>query len=517
MRTIIYFTSFLLLFISLKSFSDEQIETSYIPTAYCNKSLVENPRFKPDGIDVIYINGIKTSATGSLNDMIALKRKIVDVLVPSFSEKIQVMNIYNPSAANEGNENEGFAYDAQELRDQAQAEEKALEYANGYINDLKPKHPNLPSSFWDKLKKLKYNQQLKYIITRDFFNSKKYLKQDGSIQDVDGSNSENIGPTILKIVTAIEERVLSGRRVIVVAHSQGNLFTEAAYAILKTRLSPVQLSSLQFVGVAVVSHTTPSDKWLTISTDYAVYRAYPANTLDIDVSPLGYDNSPRGNFDAVAYYGNDNSSNSATYDNLSKWDPYARHSFTDIYLNEKVVLNEDHSVSILDRIRDLVKQALLQTTASTPVISLSPISATLSWVNAGHTDMDLHVIEWLDRNLQHVYYDNKMGVLGYLDLDDTNGPGPEHYFYNIDNSSSNICEPLYGKKLSFYVHPYTFNAEHTDEPVALNLKIGSSIYSKSILLKQSDRILQSPDGRLSGPHFFDVSFDYSGNYTVTTY
>ena len=514
MRTIIHILSFILLFISFKSFSDEKTETSYIPTAYCNKSLGENPRFSPNGVDVIFVNGISNSPTDAVNSMVTLKRKVIDSLVPSTSEKIQVMNIYNPTS--------GLMIDSQELRDQAQAEEEAAEFTRDYIKDIQSKRQNLGAATIARLEKVIFSEHLRYIVTRDFLHSKKWyeIKQDGSIQDVNGStDSENIGPTILKIVSAIEERILSGRRVIVVAHSQGNFFVEAAYSILKNKLSQEQLSGLQFVGVAVVSATTPNNKWITVSQDHTVYWGQGENAFtsgNIYAYPLGTYNSPKGNFDAVSYYPSKEENPQPSSLNIYKWDLLA-HNFIKIYLNENIVLDNDHSVSTLNYMRELVKSALLDTTASTPVISLSPISATLSWINTGNSDMDLHVIEWLDGNVQHVYYSNKMGVLGYLDLDDTNGPGPEHYYYNVDNSSSNICASLYGKRLSFYVHPYAFNAEHTDEPVALNLKIGSSIYSKSILLNQSDRSLQSPDGILSGPHFFDVSFDYSGNYTVTTY
>ena len=165
MRTIIHILSFILLFISFKSFSDEKTETSYIPTAYCNKSLGENPRFSPNGVDVIFVNGISNSPTDAVNSMVTLKRKVIDSLVPSTSEKIQVMNIYNPTS--------GLMIDSQELRDQAQAEEEAAEFTRDYIKDIQSKRQNLGAATIARLEKVIFSEHLRYIVTRDFLHSKK--------------------------------------------------------------------------------------------------------------------------------------------------------------------------------------------------------------------------------------------------------------------------------------------------------------------------------------------------------
>ncbi len=59
----------------------------------------------------------------------------------------------------------------------------------------------------------------------------------------------------------------------------------------------------------------------------------------------------------------------------------------------------------------------------TPEIGKGPISVTLTW--GEQPDMDLHIFE---PNWSHVYYANPYGLYGYLDRDDTNGYGPEHYY-----------------------------------------------------------------------------------------
>ena len=49
---------------------------------------------------------------------------------------------------------------------------------------------------------------------------------------------------------------------------------------------------------------------------------------------------------------------------------------------------------------------------------------TLTW--DANPDVDLHIFE----PQRHVYYASRIGYNGYLDLDDTNGYGPEHYYTN---------------------------------------------------------------------------------------
>lgn len=45
-------------------------------------------------------------------------------------------------------------------------------------------------------------------------------------------------------------------------------------------------------------------------------------------------------------------------------------------------------------------------------------------------DLDLHIFEPSTSNSSgfHIYYRNRTGISGYLDVDDTNGYGPEHYY-----------------------------------------------------------------------------------------
>lgn len=57
------------------------------------------------------------------------------------------------------------------------------------------------------------------------------------------------------------------------------------------------------------------------------------------------------------------------------------------------------------------------------------IRATLTW--GAEPDMDLHVFE---PRGSHVFYSNRVGTSGTLDVDDVSSFGPENYFVPCDNA-----------------------------------------------------------------------------------
>ena len=72
----------------------------------------------------------------------------------------------------------------------------------------------------------------------------------------------------------------------------------------------------------------------------------------------------------------------------------------------------------------------------------------LSW-DGSTSDVDLHVYEQGGSG-EHVYFDNMQGDYGFLDLDDVNGFGPEHYI--VDD----LNEPQVFKT---EVHMYSYHAD----------------------------------------------------------
>jgi hypothetical protein len=180
--------------------------------------------------------------------------------------------------------------------------------------------------------------------------------------------------------------LMEGNRVLVVAHSQGNLYANSAYATLAND-SRVPMEAFGIVSVATpASYVAGNGPYFTLMYDLvisAVQMALPS-TLPGNV-----------------------------VNTISDLD-WKHHSFIDSYLNG-------------DQTGPMIINSALSTAKTLvwpePQVGSGPISVTLTW--GEQPDVDLHIFE---PNYSHVYYANPMGLSGYLDYDDSNSFGPEHYF-----------------------------------------------------------------------------------------
>ncbi|MEW6222674.1 MAG: hypothetical protein AB1476_05150 [Candidatus Hadarchaeota archaeon] len=106
--------------------------------------------------------------------------------------------------------------------------------------------------------------------------------------------------------------------------------------------------------------------------------------------------------------------------------------------------------------------------------SLASLTLTLTW-GQDQSDVDLHVLEPTIGSTagRHIYYSNKGSGYGYpyLDMDDTTGYGPEHYYATesmiLPNSADNS---LYGA-YKFRVHYYADHDQDTEstQPITWNV------------------------------------------------
>jgi len=196
----------------------------------------------------------------------------------------------------------------------------------------------------------------------------------------------------------INGHALEGRKFLFVAHSQGNLFVNRAYeyatavvgadAVRTVHVAP---ASVQLNGQHVLA-----DKDLVIN-GLRITGSVPPVTHDI---PPILMRSPGLNF-------------------LTDW---KGHGLLEIYLHPEYPPSA--------RINDLVHAAIIELkNAAPPAAIASPgmFTATLEWDGSG--DVDLHTYE---PGGAHVYYAAKQGNAGYLDVDNIQGFGPEHYFASCD-------------------------------------------------------------------------------------
>lgn len=304
------------------------------------------------------------------------------------------------------------------------------------------------------LKQMKYlrNQfmfQYRESLTTIYFSTSHSEKFHKDLSEHERDNiTKSIRKSVEHLQNNITEFVLAGKKVVVVAHSQGNHMIELVHAKLavEKKDNPEFMNAIRVVGVAPVASTTPNNAYISWTKDKIVQWAYQVNA---------YANPLQPNFSGGPIKKANN------------------HSFTDVYLSDGVIgkytiptniddinnypkeiqTNNNHKdISSLDVVRHLITGAKNSAKAIPAQITTnSLLTAQLRW--EGYDDMDLYIHEPPKPPLFYktqVYYENKTGRFGYLDLDDTDGDGPEHYYINPNTS----CNDLSNKTWDFYIHQH---------------------------------------------------------------
>ena len=215
-------------------------------------------------------------------------------------------------------------------------------------------------------------------------------------QDAQGASRYYQQETTDNHIQKYNSDILEGRRVIVVAHSQGNLFANAAVEAVIAR-NPNSSNSIGIVGVAnPAGRVVGNNNYITAHDD----RVIDALRITHSVLSSNIDNDP-GIFD----------------------DPrdFLNHSFTTSYMASELTSEYDLGNTLPSRARIDSMFFNLINTLDFPVSQLGDgaIKVTLEW--GSQPDVDLHIFE---PDNTHVYYRLLKGVSGFLDLDDTDGLGP---------------------------------------------------------------------------------------------
>ena len=196
----------------------------------------------------------------------------------------------------------------------------------------------------------------------------------------------------------IDNNALEGKKMLFVAHSQGNLFVNAAYQYAVTKL-PV--ASVKVVHIAPASPTLSG--------------AHILANLDLVINGLrlvGTVPSITHNIPGILL----RPANPAT----NTKDPLG-HGLIEIYINPLL----DISIAV----KTAINTALNALETPPAKATGGFFTATLTWNGPG--DVDLHVTE---PGGSRVYFENKTGQAGYLDVDNTVANGPEHYYASCDTS-----------------------------------------------------------------------------------
>jgi hypothetical protein len=201
-------------------------------------------------------------------------------------------------------------------------------------------------------------------------------------------------PELVDHVEKYREAILQGQKVLVVSHSEGNFYANLARQILTFQKPAILMASFGIFGVAVPTNNIGGKK-----------TPYLTNHLDVITSVPG---------SLPANWTLRHADNGGIVNHLGS---VPANNFADTYLSP----HYDSRPEIVKGI----KQELSQLQTPPQVVGTGSLTVTLTWNLGDKNDVDLHVFE---PNNTHVFYKNKTGVSGYLDVDNINGFGPEHYY-----------------------------------------------------------------------------------------
>ncbi len=233
-----------------------------------------------------------------------------------------------------------------------------------------------------------------------------------------------------------------GKKVILVAHSQGIFFANAAYQILYFGDDPIPMNSFGIVSVAnPASFVGGNGPYTTLNEDLIIGAIAAVSGYDGMVAPLPPNITNNGD-------------GTESGDSLN-------HSFIDAYL-----VNGSRSEQ---QIFDNINSEMASLVSPNQTAQDGVITVTLTW--GSQPDVDLHVFE---PDGTHVYYANKNGTSGYLDMDDTDGFGPEHYYVGCGT----LEVGTYRVGINYYYGTAPTSA-------IVQIKAGDSIRSYTINLPQA--------------------------------
>ncbi len=204
-------------------------------------------------------------------------------------------------------------------------------------------------------------------------------------------------PELNQHVEKYQEAILQGQKVLVVAHSQGNFHTNLAQQMLNNRKPAIAMKSFGIFGIATPTSRVGSN------------GAYLTNHLDIITS---VPSSLPANWTLRRI------DSGKIVDQIGS---IPAHSLSDTYLSPYY--------DIRPEIIKGIKQELSKLTDPPQVVKSGSITVTLTWNLDNKNDVDLHVLE---PDKTHVYFENTTGSSGYLDVDNRQGFGPEHYYTDCD-------------------------------------------------------------------------------------
>ena len=218
------------------------------------------------------------------------------------------------------------------------------------------------------------------------------------------STDPNTAQIVSNFTTTLKGLLSEGTKVLGVGHSQGNFFLNSVYDQIQPTLAGRRSFLTLHVGVPTATVHGPV---FTYKEDAIIsaLRALTGNSIPAGNYEFGLGSGAVGVAQRIV--------------KLASGYDFALHGFVKTYTNP-------HSeTAALIRSAGLSQLAALED----PVTDGNPglFTVVLTWNGSG--DVDLHVFE---PNTSHVFYANKVGTSGELDVDNVDANGPEHYYASCD-------------------------------------------------------------------------------------
>jgi Concanavalin A-like lectin/glucanases superfamily len=225
-------------------------------------------------INVVYVNGIQNTITGADDTRIIIR----DILNRSSNHvtnrlAFTVTNVWNPMGWTGGDEGQDLKQDLKELFLLKTAEEN---FATDFAQLVRP---NNDKTSLDRTVAARVN-----TFVDDMTPGNNTLESSGGITD---ANMTPTRQTILNLVTRI--RAVADRgdgKTIVIAHSQGNLIANLAYARLASEGGYDAPNKLRIINIANTSEFSVSGLNFTHAGDAAIFSAATVIPLDQSLETL---------------------------------------------------------------------------------------------------------------------------------------------------------------------------------------------------------------------------------------
>lgn len=430
---------------------------------------------------IYYINGIRTSSTGAQIDLTSLYSRFKTFHTSEQGEKyfyltsddFEYKTLYNPTDGWEG------AGDIAELSEFSKIQEKATIAAQERMSNTPT-----PQSEYDLVYKAMLNLELNRVYNETWV---KEFYEYKFIEGVDAN--QRLIENYQGLLTEVVGNLYSGNKTIIVAHSQGNYIAQAMNSYFQSdqNLKKIADESLRFVGAANVASTTPNNRYVTLKQDKAVYFF---NETFTGGKPMPH------NFDAIfsnqeEIHGKSKAQKQIDGEAHNLVKTYMGFQGSSNYpyfidLSPKIVRRTNASETPYDVVMDYIGQSIVEAKYPEKIFQDGIITATMKWM--GNDDIDLYISDPSPSG--YVYWKNKAGKIGYLDVDDRDGRGPEHYYASCENLIKHF-EPLLTTNesltLDFFVTQYEARTINP-ELVSLALEVGSKVKVKNdIALSPSAR------------------------------